>query len=312
MSGIIQIAGVKSLAEAQMLLKNGVDLIGYPLRLDVNVEDTTEAEAAEIIAKSSSEKSVLITYLDKTDDIIEFMDFLTVKWVQLHGEISIDELKKLRQLRPDFKIIKSLVIRPDNSDQLEELIHYTYEWVDYYITDTFDPVTGASGATGKTHDWNISRELVEISPKPVIIAGGLNAENVALAIETVMPFGVDAHTGVEDERGDKAPDQIKKFVSQARLAFKKIENSETFNPDISDVLDLHTFNPKEVKSLVPEFLASAVRNDIHTVRIIHGKGSGTLRTIVHSILDYHPLVVHYNCGDLLKANWGATVVELKS
>jgi phosphoribosylanthranilate isomerase len=51
-----------------------------------------------------------------------------------------------------------------------------------FITDTFDPSTGASGATGKTHDWDISKSLVQLSPKPVILAGGLNAENVYEAI----------------------------------------------------------------------------------------------------------------------------------
>ncbi len=70
--------------------------------------------------------------------------------------------------------------------------------MDAYITDTYDPVTKASGATGKTHNWEISKNLVELSAKPVILAGGLNPENVYDAILKVKPAGVDVHTGIEN------------------------------------------------------------------------------------------------------------------
>jgi hypothetical protein len=53
----------------------------------------------------------------------------------------------------------------------------------------------ASGATGKTHDWRVSRRLVEVADKPVILAGGLNPENVKRAILEVRPAGVDSHSG---------------------------------------------------------------------------------------------------------------------
>ncbi len=94
-----------------------------------------------------------------------------------------------------------------------------------FITDTFDPATGAEGATGKTHDWNISRELVKLSERPVILAGGLNPENVRKSIEFVRPVGVDVHTGVENSSGRKDETLVKKFVSQAKLGFKISENT---------------------------------------------------------------------------------------
>jgi phosphoribosylanthranilate isomerase len=96
-------------------------------------------------------------------------------------------------------------------------------YVDAFITDTFDPVTGASGATGKTHDWLISKRFVELSPKPVILAGGLNAENVRQSILEVKPAGVDSHTGVEGLDGRKDPELIKKFVSEAKAGFEAIQ-----------------------------------------------------------------------------------------
>jgi phosphoribosylanthranilate isomerase len=85
--------------------------------------------------------------------------------------------------------------------------------VDAFITDTYDPTTGRSGATGKTHAWGVSRRLVELSPKPVILAGGLTPENVRAAVLAVRPAGVDVHTGVEGPDGRKAPRLVEHFVA---------------------------------------------------------------------------------------------------
>jgi phosphoribosylanthranilate isomerase len=218
----IQIAGIKSLQEAEMLIANGVEYLGFPLRLTVNTEDTTEAEAQNIIAKVKNKaQPVLITYLKDANEIVDFCNYLSVNIVQLHGEIEIEELKKLRTLYPALKIIKSLVVKENNKNELFNKILNFSDLVDAFITDTFDPETKAEGATGKTHDWNISREIVKISPKPVILAGGLNPENVTQAIEFVNPAGVDSHTGVEDEEGNKDPGKVKKFVENSKLAFSR-------------------------------------------------------------------------------------------
>ncbi len=98
--------------------------------------------------------------------------------------------------------------------------------MDAFITDTFDPATGASGATGKTHEWGISRELRALSPKPLILAGGLNPENVREAIETVRPAAVDAHTGVEDAEGRKDPAKVRAFVAAAREGFRRMRQQK--------------------------------------------------------------------------------------
>ncbi len=80
---------------------------------------------------------------------------------------------------------------------------------------------------------------------------------------------------------------------------------------IDGVLDLHTFHPREVKDLVPHYLEECRERGILRVRIIHGKGTGTLRRIVHSLLDKHPLVLHYRTADLGGGGWGSTEIELK-
>ncbi len=219
----IQIAGIIDRQEADMLVDCGVNYLGFPLRLPVNKEDLSEEEAAKIIKSLRHPyHGILITYLSTADEIIRFCTELSTNIVQLHGDISTLELLKLRGRNPDLNIIKSLVVHENNADKLEKTVLSAYECVDAFITDTYDPQTGASGATGKTHDWSISRHLVEISPKPVILAGGLNAENVYNAILEVKPAGVDSHTGVEGRDGRKDKQMVTEFVTEANKAFDKI------------------------------------------------------------------------------------------
>jgi phosphoribosylanthranilate isomerase len=110
-------------------------------------------------------------------------------------------------------------VESNNIGELESSIARFSFHCDAFITDTYDPATGACGATGKVHDWDISRRLVDISPKPVMLAGGLNPKNVRKAIEHVRPAGVDAHTGVEGSDGRKDSVAVRAFVREALAAF---------------------------------------------------------------------------------------------
>jgi DNA-nicking Smr family endonuclease len=80
---------------------------------------------------------------------------------------------------------------------------------------------------------------------------------------------------------------------------------------IDGVLDLHTFAPREVKDLVPAYLAACQEKGLREVRIIHGKGIGNLRRTVHALLARHPEVVSFSLAHPQFGGWGATVVELR-
>jgi dsDNA-specific endonuclease/ATPase MutS2 len=88
------------------------------------------------------------------------------------------------------------------------------------------------------------------------------------------------------------------------------EPPEAIEMEIEDSLDLHTFAPRDVKGLVEEYLTLAAEKGFEEVRIIHGKGTGTLRRIVQGVLDAHPAVVGYELGGQGRGSWGATVVRL--
>lgn len=218
---LIQVAGIADTAEAKMISDADVNWLGFPLRLPVHKEDISEADAAKLFHQYGS-RAILITYLDTAESIATFCKSLSAKRVQLHGNVEPEQLLLLREKLPDLFVMKSLVVRKNNLPELLQLIDQTSEWVDAYITDTHDPESGADGATGKTHDWQISRELVLFSRKPVILAGGLKPSNVAAAIQAVRPAGVDVHTGVEDADGRKSPLLLKQFVAEARAAFERM------------------------------------------------------------------------------------------
>jgi phosphoribosylanthranilate isomerase len=222
MRGIIQIAGVADRAEAMMLVEAGVHQIGFPLGLPVHKEDISAEDAAKIIRLLPPPASaVLITYLNRAEQILDLCNKIEAHKVQLHGGISLTEIVRLKSLAPELTVIKSLIVEDNNFTELKSSIAAFGPHCDAFMTDTYDPATGACGATGKTHDWEISRRLVDISPRPVMLAGGLNPENVHKAIAHVRPAAVDAHTGVERPDGRKDTALVRAFVREALAAFQK-------------------------------------------------------------------------------------------
>ncbi|MBW1697830.1 MAG: Smr/MutS family protein [Deltaproteobacteria bacterium] len=81
---------------------------------------------------------------------------------------------------------------------------------------------------------------------------------------------------------------------------------------ITDVLDLHTFQPKEISSLLDDYLSECVKAGIPSVRIIHGKGQGILKKRVQGVLKTHPLVESFRDAPPEAGGWGATIVQLRS
>ena len=81
---------------------------------------------------------------------------------------------------------------------------------------------------------------------------------------------------------------------------------------IDGVLDLHAFSPKDVKDLVAEYIEECLRRGITDLRIIHGKGTGTLKGVVHSLLEKNPHVAGFKDAGIGAGGWGATEVRLRT
>lgn len=226
---IIQVAGVLDRDDARTLIAAGVTHVGFPLRLDVNPEDIPVAVAADIAScLPPTIRPVVITYLSDASDILELCAAVGCSIVQLHGDVKLDTLRQLHTARQQLAIWKSLIVGKHSEADLHRQIHELSPVVDAFITDTYSPRTGASGATGEVHDWGVSRRLVQASPVPVILAGGLTPRNVQRAIAAVRPAGVDSHTGVEGPDGRNDPGRVSAFVRRARKAFATARNADEF------------------------------------------------------------------------------------
>ena len=96
------------------------------------------------------------------------------------------------------------------------------------------------------------------------------------------------------------------------LAAMDEEEPEPVILPIEDSLDLHAFAPREVRSVVEEYLDQAAARGFREVRLVHGKGIGTQRAIVRSVLAQHPAVAEFFDGPPERGGWGATVVRLRA
>ena len=113
----------------------------------------------------------------------------------------------------DREIFQGIEIwRALNPDEMYFMDHgYPF---DRFLLDSYDPQT--VGGTGRTCDWSKARDLVRASSTPILLAGGLTPENVADAVTTVKPWGVDVSSGVEREPGIKDIDKVRAFIEACR------------------------------------------------------------------------------------------------
>lgn len=216
----IQVAGVLDASEVEMLLEEGVDDIGIPYGPGIATLELDDASLKSLISFFDGRVSFVgIQYARTAREAIDSARYFGFKRVQLHAEIAVDEVRRLKTEAPDLEILKAFSVGRLSEVQMWEALELFSPWVDRFFLDTYDVSTGRLGATGKTHDWEFSARWVARSSVPVILAGGLTPENVAEAVRRVRPAGVDAHTGLEDASGRKDRIKVREFIRAARAGF---------------------------------------------------------------------------------------------
>jgi phosphoribosylanthranilate isomerase len=193
----------------------GADAVGLIVGARHRTEDELSFEAAAGLLQAVPVfvQAVLVTHLITADEILKAHLQVPTPTIQLHDEIPQVEIRRLREQLPRVRLIKAISVTGPSA--IEEALAFE-DLVDALLLDsrTEDRI----GGTGKTHDWTISRTIVVESSKPVILAGGLNPENVGQAIEVVRPYAVDVNSGVDLVNGDKDPDKVGEFVRRARAS----------------------------------------------------------------------------------------------
>jgi len=212
----VKICGVRRQEDALIAAELGADAIGLLVGQKHNSPDFVSATVARDIAGvlPPSVDAVLVTHVKDVKELERLLQQSEITTIQLHSEIAPSAVERLRHRLPHLKIFKSVSVVSAASVTYPEVFA---KLVDGFVLDSVNVATGQVGGTGKTHDWSVSREIVMRYAKvPIILAGGLNSENVRSAIASVHPFGVDVNSGTKAADGFKDPRKIEAFIVQAK------------------------------------------------------------------------------------------------
>lgn len=212
----VKVCGIRNLNDALTALRSGADALGFLVGITHLAEDKIPAEdAAKIIAQLPPFVStVMVTHLTDRDEIVSVAKELNVTTVQIHDYISPDDVAYVKEQLPMCKVIKAVHIQDEQ--RALELMHSFEPVCDALLLDS--RTKSRLGGTGIVCDWDICRKIVDECQIPVILAGGLTADNVAEAVRKTRPYGVDANSGLETPDGWKDADKIRRFVANAAAA----------------------------------------------------------------------------------------------
>ena len=213
----VQIYTMQSVAEAVEVSSLGVDHLGITpssIGLPGEIDFNTARNIVETVGKSAV--CVALTVESSLDLIVSMVQAVRPDILHLCGledSFPPDEVLKLKDRLPDLPIMQAISVA--GPDAVQVALSYQ-EVADYLILDTQAPDIAGIGASGLTHDWNISRSIVQELKIPVILAGGLSPDNVSEAIKFVQPWAVDSltHTNQILPKGgfQKDLNKIRQFV----------------------------------------------------------------------------------------------------
>jgi phosphoribosylanthranilate isomerase len=167
-------------------------------------------EAAETIGGELQRRLQLVgVFVNATlDEVAATADRCHLTMVQLHGDEGPAYCREVAR-RTGAKVMKAARVR--NAAQVHDLQRF---YTDFHLLDAYSPRT--PGGTGETFDWELAR--LHPSTPPVVLSGGLDADNVGAAIEAARPFAVDVASGTEAAPGRKDPDKLSAFVRAVESA----------------------------------------------------------------------------------------------
>ncbi|MCL7411849.1 MAG: phosphoribosylanthranilate isomerase [Methanosarcinaceae archaeon] len=223
----VKICGMKSHADVKLAINCGADAVGFitdvpvetPRKIDLNT-------AAELISRVPIfVDTVLVIMPDDAKHALEMIETAKPDVVQIHNNFAVDELEIIRK-NTATGIVKTISI-PVNTrgtaDTIDAVVKQINDLTDRGLVDGIlldSSAPGKVGGTGAVHDWSVSRAVVEAVdmspvPVPVILAGGLNPDNVGEAVKSVLPYAVDTASGIETD-GKKDEKKICRFIHEAR------------------------------------------------------------------------------------------------
>ena len=227
---LIKVCGIRTPEEGLLALSSGANTIGVLVGLTHKANDEVTPEMARNIraivhAAYIKARVVMVTHLLDHKAVIDRATLIGADAVQIHDNMSLAHIKRLRTALPSIEIIKAIQIGDDDPATLIAYARNYEPYVDAFLTDSKAIDADGRlriGGTGKRHDAVTGRKLVEAFPhKPVVLAGGLNPENVMDAILDIGPAGIDANSGLENPDGSKNATKINKFAAAGNTCVRK-------------------------------------------------------------------------------------------
>ena len=216
---LVQIYEVQTPEEAVALARLGVDHIGLLVGDCVFPRELSIAHTNGIFAAVPADKKRVALLLSADlEELGRVVAETRPDIIQLQAAIddfSVAMTRRLKTRFPQIPIMRAIPVVDEASIEVAG----SYRGVaDFLLLDSWDPATGQFGALGRTHDWSLSRRIVDDVGTPVILAGGLGPENVAAAIAAVRPAGVDSKTRTDRLDGSgKDFAKVEAFVTAAKL-----------------------------------------------------------------------------------------------
>jgi phosphoribosylanthranilate isomerase len=213
----IKVCCIASPEEATLALRAGADALGLvsamPSGPGVIPDDAIDTVVTSVGSRAAT---VLLTSRQDAAGIAAQLRRVRPTIVQIVDAFPTAEYEALRRSQPDVALMQVIHVR--DSSAVEQAFSVAPH-VDAILLDSGNPaaVVKELGGTGRVHDWAISRAIRDAVDVPVFVAGGLRASNVAEAISTVQPFGVDVCSGVR-VRGALDPDALHAFIDAVRSA----------------------------------------------------------------------------------------------
>ena len=207
----IKICCISSVNEAKLATDHGADAIGLVGKMPSGPGPIPDWLIAEIVKTIHPPiASFLLTSEQSSEEIIYHVKRVDTNTVQIVDELTTGTYSDIKTALPHLKIVQ--VIHVTGEESIDEAVRISPN-VDALLLDSGNPKASLKtlGGTGNVHNWHLSREIVKAVDIPVFLAGGLNANNVRQAIETVRPFAVDICSGVRTE-GRLDPNKLDAFI----------------------------------------------------------------------------------------------------
>ncbi len=203
----IKICGITNLADARYASGAGADFLGF-VQHSGSPRYIESESAKDIIAWLYGARPVGVFVNETASVVNETCDRVGFEFVQLHGDETVPYCEDID--RPIIKVIR--VGEDMNRDSLRSIMSEFEDVSEYFLLDT--KTDAEYGGSGKSFDWSIPQDQSFV--RPIFLAGGLNSDNVATAIDRISPFAVDASSSLEESPGQKDFGKIDAFIRAVR------------------------------------------------------------------------------------------------